>query len=215
MRAGRVVASVAAIGCGVVAAAQAAVIPPTWYQEDGKNAMRMEITRVGNPGTDIGDWSWEIFPGTPGGDGVTLWPNSGVAISTTPSAYPGGVVLEITIPNWVDNEPFKDFAVFIEAESLSVPISGELGWKQGGLPPMTPEPITFEEVTDPAVGFSYETRIFPNPVMETLILDMGQGPSVPPTIGVTKITVWSRSVPAPGVLATVVLGGVVGCRRRR
>ncbi|MEQ8770713.1 MAG: hypothetical protein RIB60_09420 [Phycisphaerales bacterium] len=151
-----------------------------------------------------------MTPGTPSDAGVTLHP--GRNIEVTPRAD-GGIDLLVQIPNWIDNEPWKDFEIFVETDSLFPAPTGSIQpWYPTLITP-GPEPLSFREETDP-VGFRASGQIRPNPIFEELRLTLLPGP-VPGELNVDRIWVWTQSIPSTGSLAMFVAAGVLAARRRR
>lgn len=206
----RFVASSAVLAIGAVAFAQTAPPAPSWYEEDGINAVRMVWSYTGT-GQSVNDWTYGLTPGTPGADNPTLHPGRNIEVTARAD---GGIDLLIQIPNWIDNEPWKDFEIFLETDSLEPPPTGSIQpWYPTLITP-GPTPLVFHEEMGPPLGFRASGLIVPNPIFEEIRLTLLPGP-VPGELNVQRIWVWTQSVPEPGVLVTCALGGVLAVRRRR
>lgn len=134
----------------------------------------------------------------------------GVWVPTDPS----GGLMELFIPNWIDNEPLK--LIWVQTRFIGNPstppsvfdvfaIDGNTGIYGA---PTGPPVVTTLDSLNGIYGVTEEWQVIPNPDYETINI------FVPPDVAIDQIVVDTISFPEPGSLALVALGLAVVMRRR-
>ena len=130
-----------------------------------------------------------------------------------------GGTMQFYIPNWIDNEPWKDFWIQITYQpnpQLPPPtVSNLVGFHPNGSGPVQ-QTLVFDIPIDPLNNLWHRTevwRMFPNPFFENFDI------FVAPDVLVTQVVVDTWSVPEPSAFLLAGIGvallGVRVWRRRR
>lgn len=141
------------------------------------------------------NWMW--IPGD--GDG-----------GLTPAPGAAGATIGFKIPNFIDTQPEKLLRIQITYQFALPVVTGVQGWYgfSGGIGPI-------DGVADGAMlvlGPFHEYQdwiIRPNPAWELIAISVPQGCIL------DEVVVDTVSLPAPGAIALLSLGGLVALRRRR
>ncbi len=183
------------------------LVPPPWR---------------GDPLTTVAEWDF-LTPGAGFPDGLSLAPVIGDGGGLPQMTPTGGVVwdpvfngswigqtggaLQFYIPDWIDNEPYKDLWVqFTYQPNPTVPLP-EVSNIQAFDPtgPVVVSPLSTNDfLIDPIDNLYHRTqvfRLFPNPDWETFDI------VVAPDVVITQVVVDTISVPEP---STFVLAGICG-----